>query len=515
MNSDSPKPKKLLIIGLDAAEPGLVEKWIDEGALPTLRKLREQSAFGRLESSADWLAGSPWPTFYTGTDPAEHGLYHAMQWRSEIMAPSRPAPDWLNLAPFWRSLPHMGREVVALDMPMTYAPDAYGGTELCGWATHDLLAPPAAEPEGLMTWAEKTVGPRIISDEVYGPQRVQPLLTLRDELISATGQLSKLAIAMMAEFRWDLFCVGFGALHRGGHKLWDLSGTTGAVSETETAEFSKALQEVYTACDAAIGALLDHVDPETSVLVFSLHGMGPNSSHIDMLPEMLRRIIAGGNGAADTQGSSLGLLKRLRNALPIEVRSAIKDRLPLAIQDRLTSFWRLGGTDWARTQAFAAIADLQGYVRINLEGREAAGIVEPGLPFENLCRKIEDGLRTFADADSGAPIVHDVKRSADLYPEGSRRERLPDILVQWRHAPAAAHRAIVSEEFGTITRPHPGLNADGRSGNHRPEGFYLLRDPRIGSGPLREGAHILDLAPTILRLMSLDPPAHLQGRPLF
>ncbi len=515
MHSDNPKPKKLLIIGLDAAEPGLVEKWTDEGHLPNLRKLREQSAYGRLKSSADWLAGSPWPTFYTGADPAEHGLYHAMQWRSELMAPSRPGPDWLDLVPFWRSLPPMGREVVALDMPMTYAPNTYGGAELCGWATHDLLAPPAAEPDSLMAWAERTVGARIISDEIYGLQRVRPLLALRDELISATGQLSQLAVAMMAEFPWDLFCVGFGALHRGGHKLWDLSGITGAVSEAEAAEFSGALREVYVACDAAVGELLEHVDPETSVLVFSLHGMGPNSSHIDILPEMLRRIIAGGDGATDAPGSSHGLLKRLRNALPIEIRSAIKDRLPLAIQDRLTSFWRLGGTDWARTPAFAAIADLQGYVRINLEGREAAGIVEPGPPYEDLCRKIDTGLRTFVDADTGAPIVHDVKRSLDLYPEGARQERLPDILVQWRRAPAAAHRAIVSETFGTIARPHPGLNADGRSGNHRPEGFYLLRDPRAGSESLREAAHILDLAPTILRMLSLDPPAHLQGRPLL
>lgn len=39
MNSDSPKPKKLLIIGLDAAEPGLVEKWMDEGVLCSVKRL--------------------------------------------------------------------------------------------------------------------------------------------------------------------------------------------------------------------------------------------------------------------------------------------------------------------------------------------------------------------------------------------------------------------------------------------------------------------------------------------
>ena len=514
MSSGDPKSRKLVVISLDAAEPSLVERWSDEGVLPNLRRLRAHSACGRLGSSADWLSGSPWPTFYTGTGPAEHGLYHAMQWRAETMAPVRPTADWLNSEPFWRFLPDSGREVVVLDIPMTFAPSAYGGTEICGWATHDLLAPPAAEPGGVMSWARQTVGPRIVSEEIYGPQKVKHLLALRDELVFATRQLSDLAIAMMSEFPWDLFAVGFGALHRGGHKLWDLSGSLGTVSPAKAAEFSDALKEVYVACDSALGTLLDYLDPEIPVLVFSLHGMGPNNSHIDLLPGMLGRVLEYDRDQAKKRESPLSLLKHVRDVVPIEVRSAIKDRLPLAVQDRLTSFWRLGGTDWSRTQAFAAIADLQGYVRINLAGREAAGIVEPGRAYDDLCRRIEDGLRSFVDADSGAPIVRDVKRSAELYPEGRRLDRLPDLLVQWEDAPAAAHRAIKSQTYGTIARPRPGLNADGRSGNHRPQGFYLLRDPARAQGPARTDAHILDLAPTVLRLLAVEPPAHMKGRSL-
>jgi predicted AlkP superfamily phosphohydrolase/phosphomutase len=515
MSNAKGKTGKLLMIGLDAAEPRLIEQWSDEGHLPNLQKLRQGAAYGRLKSSADWLAGSPWPTFYTGTPPSEHGLYHAMQWRSEKMAPERPAPGWLGMTPFWRCLPDAGRKVVALDMPMTYAPERYDGTEICGWATHDLLAPPAAQPAGLMKWAEGMVGPRLISDEVYGPQKLQHLLKLRDELTAATEQLSRLTRAMMAEFQWDLFAVGFGALHRGGHKLWDHSGTLGEISEAEAHEFSQALRSLYIACDAAIGTLLERLDPDTSVLIFSLHGMAPNTSRADLLPEMLRRILAEGSAAAQEAPAPPGLLKRLRSAIPIEWRSEVKNRLPQPLQDRLTSFWRLGGTDWSQTEAFAAIADLQGYIRISVKGREAAGIVQPGLDYEALCCKIEDGLRTFVDADSGDPVVLDVKRGSEIFAEGSRLERLPDILVRWAESPAARHRSIASDKFGAIAWPTPGINPDGRSGNHRPEGFYLLRDPAVAQASLRADGHVLDLAPTIFQLMNLAPPEQMQGRPLF
>ena len=78
--------RKLLLIGLDAAEASLVERWTDDGTLPTLRALRAGGTWGRLSSSARYLTGSPWPTFYTGRPPSDHGIYHDFQWRQEQMA---------------------------------------------------------------------------------------------------------------------------------------------------------------------------------------------------------------------------------------------------------------------------------------------------------------------------------------------------------------------------------------------------------------------------------------------
>ena len=64
---------RLLVVILDAAERGLVEAWMQDGSLPNLQRLRSRGVYGRLESTAGWLSGSPWPTFYTASMPHEHG----------------------------------------------------------------------------------------------------------------------------------------------------------------------------------------------------------------------------------------------------------------------------------------------------------------------------------------------------------------------------------------------------------------------------------------------------------
>ena len=65
--------RRVLMIGLDSAEPILIERWIADDTLPTLRRLRARGSYRRLASSAAWLAGSPWPTFYTGHHPPSTG----------------------------------------------------------------------------------------------------------------------------------------------------------------------------------------------------------------------------------------------------------------------------------------------------------------------------------------------------------------------------------------------------------------------------------------------------------
>ncbi len=501
----------VLMIALDAAELSLVRRWMEEGALPNLRALKERGAFGPLASTAGWLVGSPWPSFYTGLPPSEHGLYHYLVWRPDLMRHERPAPQWLPLRPFWRELA-ADRRVVAVDIPLTYAPQPFAGIEISGWATHETLEPPASHPPQLLSWVRENFGAAPFDNEEAYLMPASRLLQIRDRCVRATAQVAGLGVTLMREKPWDLFMICLAATHRGGHQLWDLSNVAGDTTAEQRTALAGALKEIYVACDAAVGRMVEQAGSEASVLVFSLHGMGANVSRAELTREMLARVLA--DGERHDPRLHRRLAGHLRSWIPDRLRSWIKSRLPLSVQDRLTLFWRSEGGDWRATRAFAALSDLDGYVRINLRGREAAGVVEPGAEYDALCTQITRGLSTFVDAQSGEPVIDAIARIGELYPRGRMRQHLPDLMIRWSDKPAALHKGIVSPRYGSIPWPTPGGHPQGRSGNHLPQGFLFAAGPRVARGTSVIGAHILDLAPTVYELLDLAPPAQLHGRSL-
>jgi len=506
--------KPVLMIGLDAAEISLIEKWMSEGSLPNMRALKEKGAYGPLASSAEWLVGSPWPTFYTSTPPTEHGMYHYLIWRPELMKTERPNASWLPLRPFWRNLGGDGKRVIAIDVPLAYAPEAFDGMEVAGWATHETLDPPASFPPDLLDKVTARFGSPPFGNEETYVLSASELLGVRDQCIRTTEHVAEMGLTIMAEQKWDLFMLCFAATHRGGHQLWDLTSMIGDAPEEEIAAVEDALRQVYIACDRAIGRLIEQAGPDTVSFVFSLHGMGPNASRSDLLREMIDRILERGSNR-EPSPKAKSPVRALRELLPIRLRSHIKNRLPTAVQDRLTLFWRTGGIDWRKTRAFAAFCDLDGYIKINLKGREAEGIVEPGEEYRDLCDKISSGLMTFADEDSGEPIVEKIGRVDEIFPEGRMRDHLPDLIIHWSKTPASSHRRIVSPQYGGLDWPTPGHHPQGRSGNHWPRGFLMAAGDTISPGTAIENATIMDVAPTVLSLLGAQIPPHFRGRVLF
>ena len=307
-----------------------------------------------------------------------------------------------------------------------------------------------------------------ISPESYGPQPLVELLWLREHLLDNIGRSCEVALWLLQQ-PFDFAIVAFSALHRGGHRLWDRSSIEGPVPEAQGRVFDGSLRELYAACDQAVGRLLAAVPADTTVMVFSLHGMTVNSTRIDLLDAMLARVLG---TADDASTPRRGLTRRLGEALPLGLRRRLTLAVPAALRDRAMTLWAASGIDWTRTRAFTLRADLQGYVRINLEGREAAGVAPPAA-YDALCEEIADGLGSFADAATGEPLVAEVCRAKELFAERAARDRLPDLVVCWQDSPAAVHEAVVSPRFGRIERATPGRIPNGRSGNHRPEGFVI------------------------------------------
>jgi predicted AlkP superfamily phosphohydrolase/phosphomutase len=499
--------RRLLLIGLDAADASLVERWMDDGTLPTLAALRAAGTWGRLTTSARYLTGSPWPTFYTGRPPSDHGLYHDFQWRQEDMGFAAPAADWLPVRPFWREIEG---DVVAVvhDVPMTPGTVPFAGVEVTAWGSHDKLVDPQSHPPELLAEVVRRFGESPIRTDEFGRASLAHLQKLHAELIDLTRRSAELS-RWLLERPWNLGIVAFGALHRGGHRFWDRTSVDGDLPPAHAAWFGDALRELYRTADRAVGELIAAA-PDAAVFVFALHGMMVNTARVDLLDDMLARVLHGPATAPPRRG----LLRRVGESLPLPLRRMLTNAVPGPVKNRIMTRWTTGGMNWERTPAFTLRADLNGYIRLNLRGREPHGIVAPA-DVGALCDRVAEGLMSFRDAASGEPVIHEIRRADDVFPPGERRDRLPDLIVCWSPSSAAPHAALTSPAFGRVERSTPGRIPNGRSGNHAPYGFLLARGPGIPAGArLEPGADILDLAPTVVHRVGGRSRVSLAGKVL-
>jgi predicted AlkP superfamily phosphohydrolase/phosphomutase len=285
--------------------------------------------------------------------------------------------------------------------------------------------------------------------------------------------------------------VGFCEPHPAGHYLWPAD--VGCVSSAQEDQVTSLLS-FYVALDRALGALVDKLPVRTTLLIVSGDGVCVNYSAWYLLPAVLERL-----GYTHPAGSETGnghqprsLVGRAKRMVSPAVRRRIADLLPWWLRDKLG----------AREQA----ADLEGCIRINLKGREPNGIVEPGAEYSRLCDEIRARLLEFTNPANGMPAVRRVWIRNEVFP-GDRQEQLPDLIVTWNHE--APFKSLASPRFGRVEAE----SADPRPGTHSPEGFLLALGPGIPTGDHATG-RLVDVAPTILQLLGITLPTHLDGEPL-
>jgi predicted AlkP superfamily phosphohydrolase/phosphomutase len=213
---------------------------------------------------------------------------------------------------------------------------------------------------------------------------------------------------------------------------------------------------------------------------------------------------------ADHERSRLGTATgRLRGLLPASVRSLVNERLvPQSFHDRITSQRFAASFDWNRSRAFFLPSDhFEGFVSINLRGREPSGVIEPGAEYDRVCEDIESELGQLTNPRTGRAAVRRVIRIRD-HCRGIAVDSLPDLIVQWSEE--ALIEALHHPRIGTVSGVPVGL----RRSQHGPEGFLIGAGPDVKTRAVVHGASTLDIAPTLLYLMRQPIPREMEGRVL-
>lgn len=500
----------IAVLQFDAASAGLLKRLGAEGRLPNLERLRARGSMLELESPAEHFPASAYQTLYRGVEVGDHGLFYPFQW-SAARQSIRLAAEFGAPPAVWERLAKAGRSTLAVDPYECHAPRDHDGVLVCGWGMRErVVLERWSRPEGRDRILRRRHGRPPDVTEVFGAQRPAELRRLRERFLAAPARVADAALELLGERRFDLVWLTFAAPHLAGHRLWEISPYLGdgSVPEVDRERLGRALGDVYAEVDAQLGRVLEGLPEDADVIACSVLGMDVNTSRADMLPGMLAAVLGGApaEGGAD---SDSGAMWRLRAALSGRLRAAVAGAMPDRLALELTARMELRGIDWTTTRAFAHPADNQGYVRLNLKGRERDGIVEEAEGPE-LLDLIADGLADFRDPDGG-PAVAGVDRVGDRW-QGSAGERLPDLVVRWRPTSSVAIDALHSSRFGTVARSGYG---SGRTGNHTDGDAWAILAP--GSARLRDPgrpARISDIAATVAALCDADTDG-LSGEPLL
>jgi predicted AlkP superfamily phosphohydrolase/phosphomutase len=166
-------------------------------------------------------------------------------------------------------------------------------------------------------------------------------------------------------------------------------------------------------------------------------------------------------------------------------------------------FWE--NVDWSRTRAYAMGL---GEVYINLKGREAQGIVNPGGEYDALKNELKRKLVLMQDPEDGAYPVRRVLAREEVYGQFDPN-MIPDLFVTNNDG----YRVSWQTSLGGIPKSLVEPNKQPWSGDH------CSVDPEIVKGiffynhrlATTRAPYIADVYPTVLGLLDVKAPYQLDG----
>ncbi|HEX6291229.1 MAG TPA: alkaline phosphatase family protein [Herpetosiphonaceae bacterium] len=457
---------RVLVIGLDALSPDLVERWLSD--LPNIRRLMQGGIYGPLQSITQPITPAAWTAMISGRDPGHFGFTDftyrvGMSYTDFRLVHSRV----IRVPTLYSLLSEAGRRVAAIGVPICYPPvDIAGGISVACFMAPSLSKPIVSPPELQSHLLAQTSSPYVLDAAV--PEQARDID--RDELLRNIREMDRqrfdITRHLMQTTDWDLlFMVAMGTDRVGHYFMRYLDPAHGRYDADP--RYADAIRDHYRYCDERIGDLLQHAGPDTVVIIASDHGIQRLNGKVNLNQWLIE------NGY-------------------LHLDQPIDGPTPLA----------KAPIDWSRTRAWAR--GWGGQIYLNVQGREPQGCV-PTSEVDRLLAELQAGLSELTTADS-QPLPVTTIRRRDVY-SGSQADRCPDLFVQFDEL-----RYLTSDQLGhaKLITPITELGADDAS--HANLGFLAMAGPNIPALGRFAALSILDVAPTILDLLGVPIPPDLDGR---
>jgi predicted AlkP superfamily phosphohydrolase/phosphomutase len=454
---------KILVLGLDCAAPELLFGFDD---LANIRRLMEAGAYGRLESVIPPITVPAWMCLATSQDPGSLGVYgfrnrvdHSYSGLSIATSRSITEPA------IWDQLAREGKRSIIVGVPPGYPPRRINGLSVSCFLTPDTEKNVFTHPPELSQEIRQLVGHYPVDVQGF---RTDDKAWLRDQIFAMSRVQFQVVRHLLQTKDWDYFHFVDIGLDRIHHGFWKYHDPQHVLHEPDS-PYRTTVHDYYRHLDEEIGQVLELVNDETVVLLVSDHGAQRLDGGFCVNEWLVRE----------------GLLV---------LKSYPKEVTPFAKLD----------VDWGQTKVWSE-GGYYARVFFNVKGREPQGVIEPA-EYESFRNQIKAKFQATADAhgNSLGTLV--------FTPEAIYRKVLnvaPDLIV---HFGALYWRSIGGVGYPTI---HVLENDTGPDDcNHGQFGTFILAS---SNNPLQgevSGAHLLDIAPTLLDLGGYEIPPTMQGRSL-
>lgn len=504
---------RVLIIGWDGASFDLLKPWVDEGRLPNLESLLSRGASGGLTSILPILSPAAWTTILTGVLPEVHGIFGFVRAEPGSHEPATASSAHRRCPALWQTLGESSLDSVFLWVPATYPPEPMRGVMVTGMGTpgvySDFSYPPQIKRELLDTFGVEVVEPGLV-----GRGREEYVR----ELLVNVGVQGKAAEHILRTHAPTLAMVAFTQCDSVQHFFWSDMESCG--DRGSTTGLSNAILNTYQELDRVLGKLMALMGPDDLTLLISDHGARPIRKEIciDLLLE------------------HLGLLHFLdgqpvpgrQRSVPKQTLTKILARTSLAIQDnfprrlvvelqRISEAGPLSRLRLAANRSWSGDLDYSRTLLFPLDGSGSLYSVQTpasmtGPEWDSLEDLLVTKLASFHDSQTGAAVVKSVRR-IESHDEALRT---PAFAIEWADGYFGALWRGGDREI--IRDPSDWRGARGGhelSCYHSLQGMVVAAGPGIQPGAGIDGARLIDIAPSALKFLGLDIPAHIQGKPLW
>lgn len=293
------KPGRVIVFGLDGADPATIDLLMAEGKLPNFAKLRREGAYAPLLSQKPLLSPVIWTTVATGKTPDRHRIGHFVAVNSSTGEQLPVTSQMRKASALWNILSNAGRTTAVVGWWATWPAEKVKGSVVSDHFAYHFLMEETAQLSGLKAQPGTTYPPELekkLDRFKKRPQDVQP------EEIAAFVDVSPAELARpfnfdddLSHFKWAwataetytnigldlwkedrpetllLYVEGLDSTsHLFGH-LFRAGTLSGELAEQQK-KYGRAVEQMYVYADQLIGRVLDAMDRKTTLVLLSDHG---------------------------------------------------------------------------------------------------------------------------------------------------------------------------------------------------------------------------------------------------